>query len=40
MPQVDSVQVNNAVDAAKSAWGVDVTQEAFAAAGLNWSQEG
>lgn len=38
--QVDSVQVNNAVDAAKSAWGVDVTQEAFAAAGLNWSQEG
>lgn len=38
--QVDSVQVNNAPAAAKSAWGVDVTQEAFAAAGLNWSQEG
>lgn len=33
--QVDSVQVNNAPAAAKSAWGVDVS-----ALGLNWSQEG
>jgi len=33
--QVDSVQVNSAPDAAKSAWGVDV-----AALGLDWSQEG
>ena len=32
--QVDSVQVNNAHDAAKSAWGVDVSE-----LGLNWSQE-
>lgn len=32
--QVDSVQTNNAADAAKSAWGVDV-----AALGLDWSQE-
>lgn len=36
--QVDSVQVRNAVDAAKSAWGVDVT--AFADQGLDWSYEG
>lgn len=33
--QVDSVQVNNAVDAAKSAWGVDVTQ--FEQYGLDWT---
>lgn len=33
--QVDSVQVNNAPAAAKSAWGVDVS-----ALGLDWSQEG
>lgn len=33
--QVDSVQVNNAPDAAKSAWGVDVAD-----LGLNWFQEG
>lgn len=33
--QVDSVQVNNAVDAAKSAWGIDVTQ--FQDAGLDWT---
>lgn len=36
--QVDSVQVRNAVDAAKSAWGVDVTK--FADQGLDWSYEG
>lgn len=35
--QVDSVQVNNAYDAAKSAWGIDVSQ--FEAQGLDWSQE-
>ena len=35
--QVDSVQVNNAVAAAKSAWGIDVTQ--FADEGLDWSGE-
>lgn len=33
--QVDSVQENNAPAAAKSAWGIDVTQ--FANKGLNWS---
>lgn len=33
--QVDSVQENNAPAAAKSAWGIDVTQ--FADKGLNWS---
>lgn len=33
--QVDSVQVNNAVDAAKSAWGIDVTQ--FEQYGLDWT---
>lgn len=32
--QVDSVQENNAPAAAKSAWGIDVTQ--FADKGLNW----
>lgn len=37
--QVDSVQVNNAIDAAKSAWGIDMTQPAFTDQGLNWSQE-
>ena len=30
--QVDSVQVNNAADAAKSAWGVDIAD-----LGLDWS---
>lgn len=35
--QVDSVQENNAPAAAKSAWGIDVTQ--FADKGLNWSDE-
>lgn len=35
--QVDSVQVNNAVEAAKSAWGIDVTK--FADEGLNWNAE-
>lgn len=33
--QVDSVQVNNAVDAAKSAWGIDVTK--FEQYGLDWT---
>lgn len=33
--QVDSVQVNNAPDAAKSAWGIDVTQ--FGQYGLDWT---
>lgn len=37
--QVDSVQVNNAIEAAKSAWGIDMTQPAFTDQGLNWSQE-
>ena len=35
--QVDSVQMGNAVQAAKSAWGVDVTQ--LGALGLDWSAE-
>lgn len=36
--QVDSVQASNAPAAAKSAWGVDVSQ--FADAGLDWSSRG